>query len=95
MVFLPGKNLLVNDLGKLYAKFVERIFSGFFNCKYDRAVRTDIVGDPAALTADRIKNYDILLATVPNFPISHPHPILISDSPSRENFPAVYQAVFH
>ena len=42
MVFLPGKNLLVNDLGKLYAKFVERIFSGFFNCKYDKAVRTDM-----------------------------------------------------
>lgn len=91
----PKKALLADDLGKLHAEFVKKIFSGFFNREYGQAVLIDIAGNPAALTADQIRDYDILLTTVPQLPVSHPYTILINDYPSREDFLAVYQAVFH
>jgi hypothetical protein len=84
--FTQQKNaLLIVDLGRKHAVFLKQVLANFFNMNDVEFLRIDIAQYPGALSSSGLENYDILIATTPNLPISHPNVFLINDYPSHKD----------
>ncbi len=88
------KVLLIDDFGSMHAKFLQKMFSQFFNSECSEVMKIDIYSGQGEPAEELIKDYDIVLTTVPKFHFSYPHAILINDYPSHEDFIGVYRAVY-
>lgn len=92
--FLKSKTvLLIDDFGRPHAKFLAKILSDFFNQKNCNFLQIDIAPYPDILTSAKLQNYDALITTIPNLPISHPHIFLVNDYPTHNNLFTIYKAL--
>jgi hypothetical protein len=85
--------LLIDDFGRQHAKFLVKVLYDFFNKKNFDFLRIDIAQYPDILTSAGSENYDILITTIPNLPVSHHHVFLINDYPSYKNLCEIYKAL--
>lgn len=85
--------LLIDDFGRLHAKFLAKILADFFNQKNCNFIQIDIAPYPDILASTKLQNYDILITTIPNLPVSHPHIFLVNDYPSHNNLFTIYKAL--
>lgn len=90
---LPKKVLVVSDFGRQHSAFLAQMLTGFFNHDDGVAIQPTVASYPDVLEEASRDVYDIIVTTVPNLPISHPHIILVNDYPSHENLCAVYRAL--
>lgn len=86
--------LLIADFGGRHAMFLKKMLSDFFNKENADFLQIDIAQYPDASTSSSIDDYDILITTIPNPPISHRNVFLINDYPAYKDFCEIGKALF-
>lgn len=89
----PKTALIVSDFGAQHAQFVAKILSDFFYTKYGD-FNIDIAAYPTILTSETHGDYDVLITTIPNLPLSHTNIVLINDYPNSNDFYGICKAIF-
>lgn len=87
--------LLIYDFGKAHAEFLVKFLSTFFDKGNFDSLQIDIASYPDALTLAMPENYDILITTIPDLPVSNQQIFLINDYPSYNDLCAIYQGVMN
>ncbi len=86
--------LLIADFGRRHALFLKKVLSDFFNIKNVDFLRVDIAQYPDVLSSPGVEDYDILITTMPNLPVSHKNVFLINDYPSYKDLCEIGKVLF-
>ncbi len=82
--------LLVVDFGTPHAEFIATLISEFCNKNDVDYLQIEIATALTFAGTPKLDHYDMVITTIPNLPVSHPHVILINDYPSSHNLFKIY-----
>jgi hypothetical protein len=82
--------LLIVDFGSPHAQFIASLISDFCNKSNIDNLEIEIATVLTLAGTTNLDNYDMMITTIPNLPVLHPHTVLINDYPSSHNLFEIY-----
>lgn len=89
----PKRALLISDFGKPHGKFLVDALSETFTQGDFPLLFIEHAANPNNLSEEVLKDYDLLITTIPNLPLSHPQVVLVHDYPGLDDHLAIYKTL--
>ncbi|MGE4276980.1 MAG: helix-turn-helix domain-containing protein [Lawsonibacter sp.] len=92
--FTPKKSaLVISDFGLQHAEFLAEFISSFINRTHLNVAKISAVRLQDLEKTTHPQQYDLLISTIPDPPISHPHIYVIDDYPTKRDLFRIYEAI--